>query len=265
MHVGKIALMTLADQSRPLVSIIMPAYNAERFIAQAIASVQAQTLTDWELIVSDDASTDSTLAIVQQIAEQDGRIVMLEPAGNQGPARARNRAIERATGRYIAFLDSDDLWKPSKLETQIGFMRQNQIAFSFSSYDRLSEDGRFLNAHNVAEPVNYSDLLKSCTIGCLTAVYDTEILCKEFMPNVKGAEDFGLWLRILKKIDKAYPLPDSLACYRVRTHSLSSDKWTAASYTWRIYREVEQLGFFRSGYYFLHYAVRGVMNSYFAR
>lgn len=255
--------MTLADQSRPLVSIIMPAYNAEQFIAQAIASVQAQTLTDWELIVSDDASTDATFAIVQRIAKQDDRIVVLGPAGNNGPARARNRAIEHATGRYIAFLDSDDLWKPGKLATQIGFMQQNQVAFSFSSYDRLAEDGAFLGEHRVARAVNYRSLLKSCTIGCLTAIYDTHVFGKKFMPDVRGAEDFGLWLSLLKNIDKAYPVADNLASYRVRTQSLSSDKWKAASYTWRIYREVERLSLFRSAYYFLHYAYRGVVNSYF--
>lgn len=262
MHVGKIASMTLANQFRPLVSIIMPAYNAEQFIAQAIESVQAQTLTEWELIVSDDASTDATLAIVRRIAEQDARIVVLEPAGNHGPAHARNRAIEHAAGRYIAFLDSDDLWKPGKLETQVGFMQQNQVAFSFSSYDRLAEDGAFLGEHRVARAVNYRSLLKSCTIGCLTAIYDTDVFGKKFMPDVRGAEDFGLWLSLLKNIDKAYPVVDNLASYRVRTHSLSSDKWKAAFYTWRVYRKVENLSFFPSIYYFLHYAFRGFWKSY---
>lgn len=257
--------MTRVDQPRPLVSIIMPAYNAEKFIAQAIASVQAQTLSDWELIVSDDASTDATLSIVQGIAEQDARIVVLEPAGNHGPAHARNRAIENAAGRYIAFLDSDDLWKPRKLETQIGFMQENQVAFSFSSYDRLAEDGAFLGEHRVRRAVSYRGLLKSCTIGCLTAVYDTEVFGKKFMPNVRGAEDFGLWLSLLKNIDKAFPIGDNLASYRVRTRSLSSDKWKAAGYTWRIYREVENIRLFPSIYYFFHYAVRGVLKSYLMR
>jgi teichuronic acid biosynthesis glycosyltransferase TuaG len=170
--------------------------------------------------------------------------------------------VESARGRYVAFLDSDDLWKPNKLERQIGFMRQEQVSFSFSSYDRISEDGEWMGTVSVRSPVNYRDLLLSNVIGCLTAVYDTERLGKMLMPDVRKRQDFALWLSILKKIDYAHPLPDVLATYRVRSRSVSSNKFSAAAHTWRIYRDVERLPLHLAAYYFANYAVRGALSHY---
>lgn len=244
------------------ISVIMPTYNSERFVSESIQSVLDQTYQDWELIVSDDGSTDGTVALVDHFQKSDDRIRLLSPNGNNGPAHARNLAIAAAQGRYIAFLDSDDLWKPMKLARQLEFMQERDVAFSFSSYDRIDECGNFINTHWVHTPVNYRGLLKTCVIGCLTAVYDTEKFGKVYMPDIRKRQDFALWLRILKRTEKAVPLPESLAQYRVRKSSVSSNKLNAAQYTWSIYREVEKIGLLQSSYYFAHYAANGLINTY---
>lgn len=243
-------------------SIVMPAYNSSNFIRQAIQSVQEQTFGAWELLVCDDGSSDDTPNIIERFSKHDSRIIQLQMPANVGPAVARNTAISSAVGRYIAFLDSDDLWKPEKLERQLFFMQKNDLPFTFSSYDLIDEAGNFIGTHHVDAPVTYHDLLKSCVIGCLTAVYDTEKLGKIYMPEGVGAEDFGLWLSILKKVDYAVPLSMNLAQYRVRINSISANKYTAAKYTWSIYRDVEKLNLFRASYYFSHYAINGVLKTY---
>lgn len=240
----------------------MAAYNDEAYIALAIASVRAQTRPDWELIVSDDGSSDRTKSIVRELMALDPRIQLLEAGKNRGPAQARNVAINEARGRYIAFLDSDDLWKPHKLERQLAFMEEQDVAFSFSSYDRLNEQGRIINTHLVSKSVTYADLLKTCVIGCLTAVYDSDKLGKMYMPDIRKRQDFGLWLRILKKVESAHPVPESLAQYRVRKVSVSSNKRVAAKFTWAVYRDVEGLGLMASSYYFANYALNGLVNTY---
>lgn len=245
-----------------LVSIIMPAFNAERFIGASIASVRAQSFEDWELLVSDDGSSDATLAIVSKLAAADPRIRLLRANTNRGAAQARNAAIAAARGRYIAFLDSDDLWKPEKLARQLAFMQSRDIAFSFTSYDRIDGEGRFVNTHVVTQPQTYDSLLKSCVIGCLTAMYDSEKLGKVYIPDLRKCEDFALWLRLLKRVDAAYPLEESLALYRVHASSVSADKLSAARHTWALYRDVEKLGLARSAWYFAHYAAHGVVNTY---
>ena len=240
----------------------MPAHNSAQFIRAAIASVRQQTMSDWELLVSDDASSDNTVGIVSHMASGDNRIRILIGARNTGPAEARNRAIEASSGRYIAFLDSDDLWKPTKLERQLGFMQARNIAFSFSSYDRVTEDGQTLGSVHVEKPVDYRTLLKSCVIGCLTAVYDTRMVGKVYMPEIRRRQDFGLWLKLLKQVEYAHPIPESLATYRVRTGSTSFNKVVAAQYTWRLYRQVERLPVHEAAYYFMHYAARGLWSRY---
>lgn len=240
----------------------MASYNSAEYLGEAVDSVISQTFGDWQLIISDDGSSDGSPDIAKAAMAKDDRIHLIAGATNRGPARARNAAIELAQGRYIAFLDSDDFWKPNKLERQIDFMRQEQVAFSFSSYDRISEDGERLGTVSVRSPVNYRDLLLSNVIGCLTAVYDTERLGKMLMPDVRKRQDFALWLNILKKVDYAHPLPDVLATYRVRRRSVSSNKLVAAAHTWRIYREVERLPLHLAVYYFANYAVRGALSRY---
>ena len=231
-----------------LVSVIMPAYNCAAYIEEAIQSVLAQSYSYWELLVVDDCSSDQTVALVQRLQQQDTRIRLLQNTTNLGGAGARNRAIEQAKGRYIAFLDADDFWLPTKLEIQIKAMQQHHYAFMFSAYRLVGEQGECLGHVDVPRRVDYAMLLKHNYIGCLTAIYDTGQLGKIFMPVVRKRQDFALWLQVLKRADAAYGINEPLACYRIRAGSLSGNKKDAFSYYWKVLREVEGLSWLRSAY-----------------
>lgn len=245
------------------VSVIMPAYNSEPFVAASIESVLAQTYSDLELLIVDDVSSDKTASVVESYMRKDPRIRFFRQPQNAGAAEARNRAIGEARGRYIAFLDSDDLWLPEKLHRQIGAMRTEKWPFTYTAYTRIDEQGQPLGEVGVPSTVTYAELLKTCIIGCLTAVYDTEAFGKVLMPSIRKRQDFGLWLRLLKMTPRAYGIREPLALYRVRSDSISSNKKSAALYTWRLYREVERLSLFWSLWFFSHYAVRGVLRHKF--
>lgn len=234
-------------------------------MSESISSIVSQTHLGWELILVDDLSTDSTLDVAKQFANCDARIKVLTLEKNSGAAVARNTAIMNATGRYIAFLDSDDLWEQHKLETQLQFMRKNDIAFSYSAYSQIDEKGGFIRRISVPATVSYSQLLKTNVIGCLTAMYDTERLGKIEMPLIRKRQDFGLWLKLLKKTGLAYGIQEPLALYRVRENSVSANKFSAANYTWRLYRDVERLSLLSSVYCFTCYAVGGVLRSRFPK
>lgn len=243
------------------ISIVTPLYNSAVFIADTIQSVQAQTFSDWEMILVDDCSTDSSVAVARTFTNRDSRIKLIQLPENLGAAVARNKAIENAQGRYIAFLDSDDLWLPDKLETQLKFMKEKDIAFSYSGYNKIGDQGQSLGLMGVPKRVNYDQLLKCCVIGCLTAMYDAHKLGKVYMPLIRKRQDFGLWLRLLKRVDYAYGIQRPLAQYRVRPGSISAKKSNAAAYTWRLYREVEKLNLFKASYYFIHYALLGILRT----
>lgn len=245
------------------VSIIMPAHNSAEFIALSINSVLAQTFTDFELIVVDDCSKDSTFSFVQELSSRDSRIRVFQLSSNSGAAVARNTAIDKARGRFIAFLDSDDIWFPTKLEEQLDFMMINSVAFCYSAYDKVNASRDIVGSVAVPDKVSYSDLLKTNSIGCLTAIYDTSKLGKVFMPLIKRRQDLGLWLKLLKMTPYAYGINKPLASYYVRQDSLSSNKLVAASYTWRLYRDVEKLSFLSALYYFSHYAIKSFLRTKF--
>lgn len=242
-----------------LVSIVTANYNCEKFIEDTIKSVQAQTYTDWEMIIVDDFSTDKSIEIINQYIKKDSRIKLIELECNSGAAVARNRAIEEANGRYIAFLDSDDLWLPEKLEKQLKFMLNNNYDFTYTNYDLIDEKSIHYGKTFIAKAEStYHDLLVTCSIGCLTVIYDTRKLGKVYMPLILKRQDYGLWLKILKQIEKAYSLNESLAIYRIRKNSISSNKLKAASYQWKIYRDFEKLNIIQSCYYFLCYTYNGM-------
>jgi len=242
-----------------LVTIVTANYNAATFISQTIESVLAQEYAHWEMIIVDDVSTDSSIEIIQNYIHQDSRIRLIQLKENSGPAVARNTAIKQAQGRYIAFLDSDDVWTSNKLAVQIKFMQDENVSFSYASYDLIDEENNDQGEFLVEGQVKYTDLLKTCNIGCLTAVYDTKILGKVEMPLILRRQDFGLWLRLLKKVDFAYAIEEKLGVYRLRKSSISSNKRKAASYQWKIYREIEKLNIFSSLYYFINYALNGFL------
>lgn len=248
-----------------LVSIIMPTYNSVKYVLESVSSVIDQTYINWELIIVDDASNDSTVLSLKEISRQDERIKIIYLDVNSGSAVSRNTGIKLAKGDFIAFLDSDDIWLPNKLEKQINFMLLNNVDFSYSAYQKSNEEGDVLGDVNVPAKVSYEDLLKVCSIGCLTAIYDVRRLGKIYMPLIRRRQDLGLWLRILRKVPFAYGLNEPLAQYRVRSDSISANKKIAAQYTWRLYRDIEELSLMRSLYFFSHYAVNGVLRSKFPR
>ena len=240
------------------VTIIMPSYNSEKFIVESVESVLAQTYSNWELIIVDDCSPDDSNNIITKYVDNDSRIKLIKLQKNSGPAVARNTAIEAANGRYIAFLDSDDVWLPNKLEKQIKFMQDNDLAFTYSSYKLVGEDNEDLGLFITKDKISYFDMLKTCSVGCLTAIYDTEKIGKQYMPLILKRQDYGLWLKILKLIGETRGILEPLATYRIRKNSVSSNKVKAAKYQWKIYREIEKLSFLKSLYYFVFYAYNGV-------
>ncbi|WP_088032400.1 glycosyltransferase family 2 protein [Evansella clarkii] len=237
-----------------LVSIITPAYNSEKFIRHTIDSVLAQTYSNWEMIVVDDCSTDRTVEIVTEFMEKDNRIKLVQLKENKGPALTRNTAIKYARGRYLAFLDSDDQWLPEKLQRQLVFMKKNDIAFSYTNYEFIDEDGTPTNKFTqIPDVVDYKDLLKQNIIGCLTVMLDINKTGKIEMADIRSRQDYTTWLSLTKRGFKAYGIKETLAKYRLVENSLSSNKVKMAKQNWKVYREVERLSVIKSLWYFLHY------------
>lgn len=244
-----------------VVSVVMPCFSSSRFISGSIESVLAQTFNDWELIIVDDCSCDNSVEVIQSFVDRDWRIKLIQLSENSGVAVARNTAIEAAQGQYIAFLDSDDLWLPNKVEKQLAFMQVNNYPFTNSAYDKIDESGVFFCHVGVPDRVGYFDLLKTCSIGCLTAMYDTKVFGKVYMPTNTKREDFATWLKLLRKVDYAYGLSEPLAQYRVYQNQTSAKKAKMAKENWRLYREVEGLSLIKASYYFSHYAIRGLLRT----
>ncbi|AXG68990.1 putative teichuronic acid biosynthesis glycosyltransferase TuaG [Kordia sp. SMS9] len=241
---------------QPLVSVITPTYNTEEFIADTIDSVRAQSYTNWELILVDDASSDRTVAILNEYAAIDERIKVQVLKTNAGAAIARNTAIEKASGTYIAFLDADDLWKPEKLTKQIAFMQEKDISVCFSSYELMNEAGISLGKMIKALPkVDYNKMLKSNYIGNLTGIYNASTLGKVYMPNIRKRQDWALWLALVKKVEFAYSLEEPLARYRLRENSISSNKLNLLKYNYTIYRKALNFGAFKSSLYLLRFLI----------
>lgn len=243
---------------KPHVSVIMPLYNSSSFMEESIRSVLDQTYTDFELILVDDCSTDDTLAMARALAEEDSRIRTIAREQNGGACAARNAGIAAAQGRYIAFLDSDDLWKETKLEIQLGQMRDKNAAFSYTDYVVMDKHGTVIRLNATPESMTYRSLMKNTAIGCSTVIYDAERLGKRQFPLIRKHEDLALWLSILREIDHAYRCGAALTFYRVHPDSLSANKLKAASYTWEIYRRIEGLSLPVAAYYFSHYALSAV-------
>lgn len=243
-----------------MVSIITPSYNSSAFIEQTIESVLAQTYEDWEMLIVDDCSTDTSAAIIKQYAKKDVRIRYLKtkhPSGS--PCEPRNIGIRNAQGRYIAFLDSDDRWLPDKLEEQLHLFEDAATAIVYSDYEKMTEAGEREN-RIVRAPAeaDYKRLLSGNVIGCLTAVYDTAKVGKVYFPE-HSHEDYILWLSILKRGYIAKNTNTVTALYRVRSRSVSSNKLKALSWQWSIYVNVEQTGYLKAMYYFAHYACKAFL------
>jgi len=223
------------------VSIIMPAYNAELYIAEAIESVLRQTYTCWELLIIDDSSTDRTPEIVRSYAVGDGRIRYRKLDRNCGASAARNLAIGMASGKYLAFLDSDDIWLPEKLAVQVGFMEKNNVLFSCTSYRKIDEQGTDLGQAVTARKIlDYEGVLKRCP-GNSTVMYNAWALGRFTIPDIRKRNDYVLWLQVIKKAGFLFGIERSLGYYRVRCNSLSARKIPLVRYQWRVYRSIEKL------------------------
>ena len=230
-----------------MVSVITPTYNCGRFISETIESVIAQTYLNWEMIIVDDCSIDNTKSVVEQYQNKDSRIKYYCLEKNSGPAVARTKAMELAEGQYIAFLDSDDLWLKDKLTKQIKFMQDNDYAFSNTSYQHMDESGNMLDkVLKVIPKTDYNRLLLDCPVGNSTVIYDVSKMGKFKVPDIRKRNDDALWLAMLKKEKYIYGLPEISMKYRLRTNSVSSNKWSLIKYTWQLYRDIEHLSIFTS-------------------
>ena len=243
-----------------LVSIITPSYNSENFISETINSILNQTYKNWELLITDDCSTDTTLDIIKSYQNIDNRIKLFNLVSNEGAGVARNNSIQYAKGRYIAFCDSDDQWKPDKLEKQVHFIEQNNLVFTYSSYDVIDESGNFIKSIKAPKKITLKKILSNNYIGCLTAIYDSEAIGKQYMPVIRKRQDWVLWINILKVIKNTKGLDDSLAIYRDRKNSISSNKIQMIKYNWKVYYEVLGFNKFKSVLlmlnFIIHYAIK---------
>ena len=244
-----------------MVSIIMPVYNGERYIGTSIESVLSQTYLNWELLIINDNSNDKTKQIVKGYQKKDSRIKIYNLKTNNGVANARNIGIENSRGKYIAFLDSDDIWLPKKLEEQLKFIDQPNVAMVFSNFEKVDQAGRRTKRKIIAPSVvDYHLLLRGNCIGCLTVMYDTEKVGKMYFKNVRH-EDCALWLSILKKGYKAQNTNSVMALYRVGNHSISSNKMKILSWQWNILRKEEKLPWGRAVFLYIHYAVKALLKA----
>lgn len=238
--------------NKPLVSIITPAFNCEKTIKETYESIKNQTFESWEWIVVEDHSKDDTFEYVKELIKDDSKVVLLRTDKNSGAAVARNIGIEKAKGKYIAFLDSDDLWKKEKLSHQIQFMQENNYFFTFTNYDLLYSCGKIKQHRIKYSIITYKQLLKSDHIGCLTVVYDSEILGKVFMPlDCEKREDHGAWLDITKRGIDAYRLDEYLSVYRIGEKTVSSSKFKMIKFQFKLYRKHEKFNYLKSMWYTL--------------
>lgn len=230
-----------------LVSIITPTYNCAKYIGETIEAVQAQTYNNWEMIIVDDCSSDTTQEIVKNYSDVDPRIHYIYREVNSGPAIARTEAMNIANGEYMAFCDSDDLWMPTKLEKQLKYMKEKDYAFTCTAYEQIDEKGNGMDrVIDVVHKCDYNRLLLDCPVGNSTVMYSVKKMGKFEVPNIRKRNDDALWLQMLKKEPYIYGMSDVLMKYRIRNNSVSSNKFRVIKYHWILYRNIEHLSIPRS-------------------
>ena len=221
-----------------LVSIITPSYNCAKFICDTIESILAQTYQNWELLITDDCSTDNSRDVISEYCKKDSRIRLLCLSENSGAGTARNNSIKEAKGRFIAFCDSDDRWYPEKLEKQLTFMEETGTGLSYTSYDTTDETGNIIGYVNCLPKLTYPKILRDNGIGCLTAIYNAEKIGKHYMPSIRKRQDWCLWMSIIRKTGECKGLQEPLAIYRIRSGSISSNKVAMLKYNFNVYHDV---------------------------
>ena len=250
-----------------LVSIITPVYNCEKFLPKTIESVIDQTYKNWELLLVDDCSTDKSSKTAKEYQKKDKRIKYIKLKENSGAAVARNTALENSKGRFIAYLDSDDLWSKEKLKKQIDFMIKNNYAFTCTDYEKIDEEDNKLKMVKIPKKVDYNLFLRNTIIQTVGVMVDTKITGKEVlvMPNIRRRQDAATWCQLLKAGHNCYEVPETLSYYRVVKDSLSSNKFKAAKTNWYWYRKIEKLSFFKTCYCFIGYAFNAVKKRIYIR
>lgn len=243
-----------------LVSIIMPTYNVGALVIETVSTVIEQSYTNWELLVVDDCSTDNTRELLANLAKQDPRIKCLFSEKNVGAGGSRNIGLSKAQGKYIAFLDSDDLWLPDKLESQIAFMKENSAPICHTSFSFIDENGHpRKGAVHVSPLVKLEDNLKNTEIGTSTAMIDRTIVGSDFrFSHLRARQDLKLWIELLGKGFTSYGLEKVLVKYRVRSGSVSSNKWKMLYVTFKVYMSTRQLSFTKRVYCYLNYVANAI-------
>ena len=242
---------------RPLVTVVMPAYNAEKYIAYAIQSVQSQTYTNWVLLVIDDRSADRTAEIVQKYVDTDNRIRLIRNFTNMGAAKTRNCGLELAEGEWVALLDSDDVWRSDKLEKQLAEARNSDADIIYCSYSLIDHSGKKISDYIVPKRTSYDDMLRESVFSCSTVLLTKDIVDKNRFSTDYYHEDLVYWLQLLKSGYTASACCEPLAEYRIVEGSRSHSKIQSAKNRWLVYRNVEELTLAKSLSVFASYAVRG--------
>ena len=247
--------------TQTLISIIMPMHNSAAFVGEAIESVLAQSYREWELIIVDDESTDASVSIVEAYAQKDSRIRLFRnPKPIKMPSAPRNMGLSMAKGRYIAFLDSDDMWLPEKLTQQIPLMQNPQVAIVYSNYEKMTESGKKTGVIKAPRQADYKKLLRGNVIGNLTGIYDKEKVGIVPFLNIHH-EDYAMWLSILKRGFIAQNTGTVAARYRLSSSSVSTNKYRVLSWQWNIYRNIEHISIMKSTIYFVSYAFKAFLKT----
>lgn len=247
---------------KELISIVTACYNASEFINATVNTVKKQTIFNWEWIIVDDGSTDNSVAIIKQLIKDDERITLVELKLNSGPAKARNKGIELSKGKFLTFIDADDLWSPHFLEENLKRINFSEgfLCASYEMYDEYLTNK--LGVLKVPKKANYNSILKTNTVSCLTAFIDINRLGKELMPDIQYRQDMGLWLKYLKKISFVEGIQECLAIYRIRENSHSRSKKNLLKHQWHFYRKVAQLNLIKTVYFFTIWVFYGLKKYY---
>ena len=242
----------------PEVSIITPCYNSAKFLDETLKSVQNQTFTDWEWLITDDCSKDNSVQIIQKI--DDPRIVLTISANNGGAGKARNLSLEKASGRFITFLDADDFWEPNFLEEMVAFMKKEKAEIAYSNYARCDENLIPKIADFKADKeVTFDNLLKTCRLSLLSSMYDSKRVGKEYFPSGSKREDHVMWLNLLKKIPVGKPLNKTMAKYRMHESSVSRKKTNIMKDQYLVYKDHMKFSTLKSLYYTTNWALNGFL------
>lgn len=235
----------------PLVSIVTPCFNSEKYIKQTIESVLNQTYKNFEMIIVDDISTDKSVEIIKEYQKKDSRIKLIELEEKGGASIARNRALKELNGRYVAFLDSDDIWQKDKLEKQVKFMQENDVSFSYTDYGYMDDNGNILDTVRISpNKTTYFSMLIGDSIGCLTVMYDAKKCGMVQIPRLNKRNDYALWCLVLKILKEGEKCPGILATYRKSTNSLTAGKKSKlVKYHYKLHRTVNKFGVIKATFF----------------